>query len=125
MKRVMVLGTLVVVALLWGTVAALAQDGSLPVLTDPTAAALASAAGIAAVVALITNVLRTVVPADAFDRWGPTIAVASGIVLGLIGAFVSTAPRTGDAIVTAILVGMFGGWQSQNVNTQVKRALGG
>lgn len=114
---------LVAIGLLWVVPLALAQDGT-PILTDPTAAALASAAGIAAVVALITNVLRTVIPPDVFDRWGPTVAVIVGVGLALIGAFVNGHPDS-NAIVTAALVGLFGGWQSQNVNTQVKRAVVG
>lgn len=114
---------LVAIGLLWVAPMALAQDGT-PILTDPTAAALASAAGIAAVVALITNVLRTVVPPAAFDQWGATIAVVVGVVLAILGAFVNGTPDA-NALVTAALVGLFGGWQSQNVNTQVTRAVRG
>lgn len=123
MRRLLTAVVLTAIAMLWIVPLALAQDGG-PILTDPTAAALASAAGIAAVVALITNVLRTVVPPDAFDRWGPTIAVLVGVVLGLIGAFVNGSPDA-NAIVTAVLVGLFGGWQSQNVNTMATRAISG
>lgn len=111
------------IACLWAVPIAFAQGGD-PILTEPTAAALASAAGIAAFVALITNVLRTVIPPDVFDRWGPTVAVVVGVVLALIGAFVNGQPDS-NAIVTAILVGLTGGWMSQNVNTQVTRAVNG
>lgn len=113
---------LALVASLYLVPIALAQDGT-PIVTDPTAAALATAAGIAAVVALITNVLRTVVPPDVFDRWGPTIAVVVGVILGVLGLMARNGPYDTNAIVTAVLVGLFGGWQSQNVNTQVRRAI--
>lgn len=104
------------------SVPVMAEAAQLPVLTDPTAAALATAAGIAAVVALITNVLRGVVPEDLFDRWGPTIAVCVGVGLAVAGFLTGPGPRDGSTLVTAVLVGLFGGWQSQAVNTQVSRA---
>lgn len=107
----------------WTVGAAYAQDPSVPVLTDPTAAVLATAAGIAGFVALITNILRGTVPPDAFDRWGPTIAVVVGIILALVGEFVAPGTHDGNAIVTAVLVGLMGGWMSQNVNTQVTRLV--
>lgn len=101
----------------------LAQDGS-PVTGDaPTADTLRTAAGISIVVALITNLLRAVVPAGVFDKWGPTIAVLVGIALGLIGLFVAPGTHDSSAIVTAILAGAFGGFMSQNVNTLVARAM--
>ncbi len=101
---------------------AMAQGDSV-VADTPTAATLRTAAGISIVVALVTNILRGVVPAGVFDRWGPTIAVVVGVVLGLLGLFVAEGPHNGDAIVTAILAGAFGGFMSQNVNTLVQRAI--
>lgn len=123
-KRLAIALFLAAIASLYVVPLALAQGGE-PVIPDPTTAALATAAGIAAVVALITNVLRTVVPAGVFDAWGPTIAVVVGIVLGLLGVIVGPGPIDGDRLLTAVLVGLFGGWQSQNVNTQVTRAING
>jgi len=123
-RTLMVMAPLAAILTLWTAGAALAQDPNVPVLTDPTAAVLATAAGIAAVVALITNILRTTVPADAFDKWGPTIAVVVGIVLALLGLFVAPGTHDGNAVVTAILVGLTGGWLSQNANTQVARLRG-
>lgn len=123
-RQALVAVVLAAIGMLWVAPMALAQGGE-PILPDPTTAALASAAGIAAVVALITNVLRTIVPADVFDRWGPTIAVLVGIALGVIGVVVGGGPVDGNTVVTAILVGLYGGWQSQNVNTQVTRAING
>lgn len=113
---------LAALALLILVVPALAQDGSPVTGSTPTADTLRQAAGISIVVALITNILRTVVPPAAFDKWGPTIAVVVGIILGLVGLFVSPGSHDGDAIVTAILAGAFGGFISQNVNTLVTRA---
>lgn len=120
--------TLGLVALLAGLLAllvavpALAQGDS-PVADTPTADTLRTAAGISIVVALITNLLRGVVPPAVFDKWGPTIAVIVGILLALIGLFVGEQTPRGDAIVTAILAGAFGGFMSQNVNTLVQRAI--
>lgn len=103
-------------------VPAMAQGDS-PVADAPTADTLRTAAGISIVVALITNLLRGVVPAGVFDKWGPTIAVVVGILLALVGVLVSGPAPSGDDIVTAILAGAFGGFMSQNVNTVVTRAL--
>lgn len=122
-RTVALVGLLAALAVVLLGVPALAQDGSL-VVDAPTADTLRTAAGIAIVVALITNLLRGVVPPPVFDKWGPTIAVVVGVGLALLGLFVApdTTP-TGDAIVTAILAGAFGGFMSQNVNTMVQRAL--
>lgn len=123
MTRAGRIGAIAGILALWAVAAAYAQDTNLPVLTDPTAAVLATAAGIAAVVALITNILRGTVPADVFDKWGPTIAVVVGIILALLGLFVGPGTHDGNSIVTAILVGLTGGWLSQNANTQVQRLV--
>lgn len=122
MRKLALLGLLAAIGLLVLVVPALAQDGS-AVADTPTADTLRTAAGISIVVALITNLLRAVVPAGAFDKWGPTIAVLVGIALGLIGLFVAPGTHDSSAVVTAILAGAFGGFISQNVNTLVTRAL--
>ena len=86
---------------------------------------LATAPGIAIVVALIVNILRPAIPADVLDRYGPIIAAALGVVLALLWAFlVDPAPVTGEEIVTAILAGLAGGYWSQNVNSAIQRAAG-
>lgn len=115
-------GALASLLLLVIALPALAQGDS-PVADTPTADTLRTAAGISIVVALITNILRGVVPAPVFDKWGPTIAVIVGIVLALVGLFVGDSAPRGDAIVTAVLAGAFGGFMSQNVNTLVQRAI--
>lgn len=121
-RKLALVGLLAALGLLLLVVPALAQDGS-PVADTPTADTLRTAAGISIVVALITNLLRAVVPAGVFDKWGPTIAVLVGIGLGLIGLFVAPGTHDSNAIVTAILAGAFGGFMSQNVNTLVRRAI--
>lgn len=121
MRRILVMVGLVALGAVLLAPAVLAQDGSV-VADTPTADTLRTAAGIAIVVALITNVLRTVVPPAAFDKWGPTIAVVVGIILGVVGLLVASGNHDGNAFVTAILAGAFGGFMSQNVNTVLARA---
>ena len=86
---------------------------TLPELTDsPTAAMLATVAGITAVVTVLVNLARPLVqPAD-FDRFAPIGAVIVGILLAVLGEL----QRGGHAYVDAALVGLFGGILSQNVN---------
>jgi hypothetical protein len=94
---------------------------------EPTIGLLASAAGLAGVVWLIMQVIRPLVAPPAFDRWGAVIAMAVGIVLALLYAFVAATPAhpaDGQALLQAVLVGLFGGWMSQNVNHAVTRATG-
>lgn len=91
---------------------------------EPDIGMLATAAGLASVVWLIMQFVRTAVPADAFDRWGAVLAGVVGVVLALIYAVVSTPDLTGSVLLQALLVGLFGGWMSQNVNTMVTRATG-
>jgi hypothetical protein len=92
---------------------------------EPSIGMLASAAGLAGVVWLIMQVLRTAVPPDFFDRWGAVMAVIVGVVLALLYAFVTTPDITGSVLLQALLVGLFGGWLSQNANTMVRRAAAG
>ena len=92
---------------------------------EPTIGLLASAAGLACVIWLIMQLVRTLIDAAAFDRFAPVIAAVVGIILALAYAFVSAtpeAPATGPVLLQAVLVGLFGGWMSQNVNTMVQRA---
>lgn len=90
---------------------------------EPTIGLLASAAGLAGVIWLIMQLVRTLIDAAAFDRFAPVIAAVVGIILALAYAIVSTVgPITGAVLLQAVLVGLFGGWMSQNVNTMVRRA---
>lgn len=93
---------------------------------EPTIGLLASAAGLAGVVWLVMQLVRTAIPAATFDQWAPVIAAVVGVVLAIAYAFVAAtpaAPLTGAVILQAVLVGLFGGWMSQNVNTMVRRAI--
>lgn len=95
---------------------------------EPSIGLLASAAGLAGVVWLIMQLVRTLIDALTFDRLAPVIAAGVGIVLAIAYAFVAAtpaAPLTGAVILQAVLVGLFGGWMSQNVNTMVTRATRG
>lgn len=125
MRRILAATAIAIVTLLVATVAAFAQGADIPVVTDPNVAQLASAAGLAAVVALVTNILRTTVPDDVFRRWGATIAVVVGMALGVVGLLATNGPLNVGTVTQALLVGLFGGWMSQNVNTQVKTAVRG
>lgn len=92
-------------------------------MAEPTIGLLASAAGLAGVIWLVMQLVRTVLDAATFDRFAPVIAAVVGIILALAYAIVA-APRpiTGAVMLQAVLVGLFGGWMSQNVNTMVRRA---
>lgn len=97
-------------------------------MAEPSIGLLASAAGLAGVIWLVMQLVRTLLDAATFDRFAPVIAALVGVVLALAYAFVVTTPGDGtvdgEAILQAILVGLFGGWMSQNVNTMVRRAAG-
>lgn len=93
---------------------------------EPTIGLLASAAGLAGVIWLVMQLVRTALDAAVFDRWAPVIAACIGIVLALAYALVTATPvepATGPVLLQAVLVGLFGGWMSQNVNTMVQRAV--
>lgn len=90
---------------------------------EPSIGMLASAAGLAGVVWLIMQVLRTAIPPAVFDRWGAVLAVVVGVVLALLYAVVTSTDLTGSVLLQALLVGLFGGWLSQNANTMVRRAV--
>jgi hypothetical protein len=88
---------------------------------EPTLSMLATAGGLAGVVFIITNLIRPLVPAGAFDRWGAVVAVAVGIALAVVYVVI-VGPVTPESLLQAALVGLFGGSLSQNVNTAVRRA---
>ena len=90
---------------------------------EPDIGMLATAAGLATVVWLVMQILRGPIPAAIYDRWGATIAVIIGVVLSLLYVWATSIALTGAVLLQALLVGMFGGWFSQNVNTMVRRAL--
>lgn len=93
-------------------------------MAEPSIGLLASAAGLAGVIWLIMQLVRTLLDAATFDRFAPVIAAVVGVVLALAYAVVSTAgPITGAVLLQAVLVGLFGGWMSQNANTMVQRAI--
>jgi hypothetical protein len=100
---------------------ALGQDGG-PV-TEPTVGLLASAAGLASVIFVITNLLRGTLGAASFDRWAPLVAVVIGVILAEVYVVVN-GDVTGNDVLQAALVGLFAGGFSQNVNTIVTRASG-
>lgn len=91
-------------------------------ISEPTIDMLATAAGLAAVVWLVMQLLRPVVPADAYDRWGALLAAVVGVIFALAYT-VTSLPVDGRALLQAVLVGLFGGWLSQNVNSMVTRAI--
>ena len=92
---------------------------------EPSIGLLASAAGLAGVVWLVMQLVRTLLDPSAFDRFGAVIAAAVGVTFALAYALVSAiGPVTGENILQAVLVGLFGGWMSQSVNHMVTRATG-
>lgn len=93
-------------------------------MAEPTIGILASAAGLAGVVWIVMSILRSFISTPTFDRWGAALAAVVGIAFSLAYAFVTTTPATGEVLLQAVLVGLFGGWMSQNVNTMVRRATG-
>lgn len=90
---------------------------------EPTIGLLASAAGLAGVVWLVMQLVRPLLPAPTFDRFGAVIAALAGIALAILYVLVTSATITGAVILQAVLVGLFGGWMSQNANTMVRRAI--
>lgn len=93
-------------------------------MAEPSIGLLASAAGLAGVIWLIMQLVRTLLDAATFDRFAPVLAAVVGVVLALAYAVVSTVgPITGAVLLQAVLVGLFGGWMSQNANTMVQRAI--
>lgn len=118
LTRALVIAT---VALISISGIALAQDGG--VVQEPTVTALATAAGLSGVIFVIMSVLRTVIPAATFDVWGAALAVVIGILLALAYALTRPTGITADTILQALLVGLFAGGFSQNVNTIVARPL--
>ena len=96
-------------------------------MAEPSIGLLASAAGLAGVIWLIMQLVRTLLDVATFDRFGATIASVVGIGFALAYAFVTAtpeAPATGPVLLQAVLVGLFGGWMSQNANAMVNRAVG-
>lgn len=90
---------------------------------EPTIGLLASAVGLAAVITLIMNLLvRPAFGANTigFDRLAPSIAVLIGVAFAVVYAVV-TGPVNGSTLLQAVLVGIFGGALSQNVNNVVVR----
>jgi hypothetical protein len=123
-KRTVLISALVAgLALLAMGVTALGQDGTAVV--EPEVGLLASAAGLAVVIGVFMNVIRSVFPSDfAFDRWAPAIAVLLGVLGSFAYVFTTGDPVNGAVIIQAGLIGVFAGWQSQNVNTILTRTTG-
>lgn len=88
---------------------------------EPSIGLLASAAGLAGVVWLIMQLVRSITPPATFDQFGAVIAALVGIALAIAYAVVTAPAITGAVILQAVLVGLFGGWMSQNVNTMIRR----
>ena len=92
---------------------------------EPSIGLLASAAGLAGVIWLVMQLVRTLLDAATFDRFGAIIAALVGVAFALAYVAVSTdGPVAGEAILQAVLVGLFGGALSQNVNHLVSRTAG-
>lgn len=92
---------------------------------EPSIGLLASAAGLAGVIWMIMQLIRTLLDPVVFDKFAPVIAAVVGVILALAYAFVTVTPESpasGPVLLQAVLVGLFGGWMSQNVNTMVQRA---
>lgn len=89
---------------------------------EPGIGMLATAAGISGVIFVIMQLVRGVMTEALYDRWAPLIAVGIGIVLALAYDVV-TDGVTGESLLSAVLVGLFAGGFSQNVNTIVRRAI--
>jgi len=92
---------------------------------EPAIGVLATAVGMAPIIWMImTLVVRTLLDDAAFNRFAPTIAIWIGVVLALAYVIVTTSPITGTAILQGVLVGLFAGSMSQQVNNAVSRLQG-
>lgn len=89
---------------------------------EPDIGMLASAAGLSVAVWLVMQFVRQALAAPVFDRWGALIAGVVGVLFAIAYAVVTTPVLDGKVLLQALLVGLFGGWMSQNVNTMVRRA---
>jgi hypothetical protein len=89
---------------------------------EPTIGLLATAAGLATVIAIIMNLVRGVLEPAAFDKWAPILSVIVGIVLAEVYALTQPSLDT-EGIIQAVLVGLFAGGFSQNVNTIITRTV--
>lgn len=94
----------------------------IPGVVDPTVAMLSGVTGLALVITVIMQLLRSPIPPAIFDKWAPFIAAIIGILFALLGALLGDGPRTGNSILQAVLVGLFAGSYSQNLNMIVARA---
>lgn len=120
-RRIAVASLLAVIATIGLALIVVAQDDG--TIEEPTVGLLATATGVSLVIAVFLNVLRGVFPSqDAFSKWAPTIAVVIGIGAALLYAF-ANGDTSGPALIQAVLVGLFGGYMSQNANTQITRAI--
>jgi hypothetical protein len=111
-------------ALLMFGVTAMAQDGS-PVV-EPSVGLLASAAGLSIVIAIIMNLIRNtpLFPTpEAFNKWAPSIATLIGVFGAVVYAVTNGDPVTGESLIGAVLIGIFAGGYSQNVNTILTRTV--
>ena len=91
-------------------------------MAEPNIGMLASAAGLSVVVWLVMQFIRSALSEALFDRWGALIAGVVGVILAFAYALATEPQLTGEVALQALLVGLFGGWMSQNVNTMVRRA---
>lgn len=100
----------------------LGQDsGELPP-SEPWVGMLASAAGLSVVVAIVMNLLRSTMSATQFDQFAPIIAVGVAMLLSL-AYVIATGDLNGESVLQAILIGLFSGGFSQNVNTMIRRTV--
>jgi ABC-type Fe3+-siderophore transport system permease subunit len=123
-RRVFIAAGIAGMALLMFGVTAMAQDGT-PVV-EPTIGLLASAAGLSIVIAVIMNLLRNspLFPSpELFNKWAPSLAALIGVVGAVAYAITSGDPVTGESLISAVLVGIFAGGYSQNVNTILTRTV--
>lgn len=119
-RNVLIAASIAGVALLLGGVVLAQTDGGV---VEPSTLLLSTAAGLSIVIAVFMNLIRGLFPEpESFNRWAPLTAA----ILGVVGAFaflLSTGNVTLDGAINAVLIGVFAGGYSQNVNTILTRTV--
>jgi hypothetical protein len=123
MARLIRATMLAVVAVLSLSVLVSAQTGG-PV-TEPTVGLLASTTGIAGVIAVVMNLIRGQFAEATFDRWAALIATTIGVLLAVLYAAFNVHPLDGNAIIEAVLLGLFAGALSNPINNLITKTANG
>jgi ABC-type Fe3+-siderophore transport system permease subunit len=119
-RRILVAAGIAGLALIALGATAMGQDGT-PVI-EPNVGLLASAAGLSVVIAVFLNLIRGLFPApELFNKWAPLTAAVLGVVGAIAFLFTSGDPVDAADLINAVLVGVFAGGYSQNVNTILTR----